>query len=91
MRLVVVVVVGGGGGGGGGGGWDGGYCGNAYAPPPPPSTHPHPHLPNHSNNSGIFNAPVDAAALGLRDYEAIVPHPMDLGTVKSRLQVRMMD
>lgn len=31
---------------------------------------------------------MDAAALGLKDYDKIVPDPMDLGTVKSRLQVR---
>ncbi|XP_044503170.1 transcription factor GTE4-like isoform X2 [Mangifera indica] len=33
----------------------------------------------------VFNAPVDAKALGLHDYFAIIKHPMDLGTVKSRL------
>ncbi|XP_031253135.1 transcription factor GTE4 [Pistacia vera] len=33
----------------------------------------------------VFNAPVDARALGLHDYFAIIKHPMDLGTVKSRL------
>ena len=47
--------------------------------PPPPNATP-----------GIFNAPVDAAALGLKDYDKIVPDPMDLGTVKSRLQVRAL-
>lgn len=33
----------------------------------------------------VFNAPVDAKALGLLDYFTIIKHPMDLGTVKSRL------
>ncbi|GMN54409.1 hypothetical protein TIFTF001_023534 [Ficus carica] len=33
----------------------------------------------------VFNAPVDVKALGLHDYFTIVKHPMDLGTVKSRL------
>ncbi|KAL5864755.1 hypothetical protein ACOSQ3_002269 [Xanthoceras sorbifolium] len=33
----------------------------------------------------VFNAPVDAEALGLHDYFTIIKHPMDLGTVKSRL------
>ncbi|CAN8306135.1 unnamed protein product [Cochlearia groenlandica] len=33
----------------------------------------------------VFNAPVDAKALGLHDYFTIIEHPMDLGTVKSRL------
>lgn len=33
----------------------------------------------------VFNAPVDVKALGLHDYFTIITHPMDLGTVKSRL------
>ncbi|XP_018676374.2 transcription factor GTE4 isoform X4 [Musa acuminata AAA Group] len=33
----------------------------------------------------VFNKPVDAKALGLHDYYNIIKHPMDLGTVKSRL------
>ncbi|KAK1568997.1 hypothetical protein Q3G72_031420 [Acer saccharum] len=33
----------------------------------------------------VFNTPVDAKALGLHDYFTIIEHPMDLGTVKSRL------
>eukprot|EP00429_Kryptoperidinium_foliaceum_P000131 CAMPEP_0176018066 /NCGR_PEP_ID=MMETSP0120_2-20121206/8685_1 /TAXON_ID=160619 /ORGANISM="Kryptoperidinium foliaceum, Strain CCMP 1326" /LENGTH=1204 /DNA_ID=CAMNT_0017351103 /DNA_START=437 /DNA_END=4051 /DNA_ORIENTATION=+ len=37
------------------------------------------------NRKGIFNVPVDAEALGLKDYHRIVPKPMDLGTVKRRL------
>ncbi|KAM7250997.1 hypothetical protein ACFE04_022880 [Oxalis oulophora] len=35
--------------------------------------------------SWVFNEPVDAKNLGLRDYFTIVKTPMDLGTVKSRL------
>lgn len=33
----------------------------------------------------IFNSPVDAEGLGLPDYHRIIRHPMDLGTVESRL------
>uniref|UniRef100_A0A2P2LTW2 Malate dehydrogenase n=1 Tax=Rhizophora mucronata TaxID=61149 RepID=A0A2P2LTW2_RHIMU len=33
----------------------------------------------------VFNAPVDAKKLKLHDYHKIIKHPMDLGTVKSRL------
>lgn len=33
----------------------------------------------------VFNDPVDVKALGLHDYFTIIKHPMDLGTVKSRL------
>ncbi|XP_022136729.1 transcription factor GTE7-like isoform X2 [Momordica charantia] len=33
----------------------------------------------------IFNKPVDVIGLGLHDYYDIVKHPMDLGTVKSKL------
>ncbi|XP_047172889.1 transcription factor GTE4-like [Vigna umbellata] len=33
----------------------------------------------------VFNAPVDVEGLGLHDYFTIITHPMDLGTVKSRL------
>uniref|UniRef100_A0A2P2LHH6 Transcription factor GTE4 n=1 Tax=Rhizophora mucronata TaxID=61149 RepID=A0A2P2LHH6_RHIMU len=33
----------------------------------------------------VFNAPVDAKTLGLHDYFTIITHPMDLGTVKTRL------
>ncbi|KAJ9563493.1 hypothetical protein OSB04_008653, partial [Centaurea solstitialis] len=33
----------------------------------------------------VFNKPVDPLALGLHDYFDIIKHPMDLGTVKSRL------
>lgn len=37
------------------------------------------------NRKGIFNVPVDPVALGLPDYSNVVAHPMDLGTIKSRL------
>uniref|UniRef100_A0A0D9VEB5 Bromo domain-containing protein n=1 Tax=Leersia perrieri TaxID=77586 RepID=A0A0D9VEB5_9ORYZ len=33
----------------------------------------------------VFNKPVDAVALGLHDYFAIIKRPMDLGTIKTRL------
>ncbi|KAJ6828522.1 putative transcription factor GTE4 isoform X2 [Iris pallida] len=33
----------------------------------------------------VFNNPVDVKGLGLHDYYSIIRHPMDLGTVKSRL------
>ncbi|KAJ4781983.1 Transcription factor GTE4 [Rhynchospora pubera] len=33
----------------------------------------------------VFNKPVDPVALGLHDYLTIIKHPMDLGTIKTRL------
>lgn len=33
----------------------------------------------------VFNEPVDVVKLGLHDYHIIIKHPMDLGTVKNRL------
>lgn len=33
----------------------------------------------------VFNEPVDAVGLGLHDYHTIIKQPMDLGTIKSRL------
>ncbi|KAK1324890.1 Transcription factor GTE4 [Acorus calamus] len=33
----------------------------------------------------VFNKPVDVKALGLHDYYTIIKHPMDLGTIRSRL------
>lgn len=33
----------------------------------------------------VFNAPVDVQGLGLLDYYTIIKQPMDLGTIKSRL------
>ena len=38
-----------------------------------------------SNKKGLFNCPVDVAALGLADYHRVIQKPMDLGTVKARL------
>lgn len=39
---------------------------------------------NH-NRKGLFNVPVDPTALGLKDYHTVITHPMDLGTIKSKL------
>jgi hypothetical protein len=33
----------------------------------------------------VFNAPVDVQTLGLHDYFTIITHPMDLGTIKLRV------
>lgn len=33
----------------------------------------------------VFNTPVDVKGLGLHDYYSIIKHPMDFGTIKSRL------
>ncbi|KAL6561782.1 hypothetical protein OROMI_017383 [Orobanche minor] len=33
----------------------------------------------------VFNEPVNAKAMGLVDYDDIIKHPMDLGTIKTRL------
>nr|GEV52401.1 hypothetical protein [Tanacetum cinerariifolium] len=33
----------------------------------------------------VFNEPVNAKLLGLHDYHDFIKHPMDLGTIKSRL------
>ncbi|KAF9609976.1 hypothetical protein IFM89_019532 [Coptis chinensis] len=33
----------------------------------------------------VFNSPVDVQRLGLHDYFLIIKHPMDLGTVKNRM------
>lgn len=37
----------------------------------------------------VFNSPVDAEALELHDYHTIIKNPMDLGTVKSKLEKNM--
>ena len=34
----------------------------------------------------VFNAPVDPVELGLPDYFQVIKHPMDLGTVKKKLE-----
>lgn len=36
----------------------------------------------------IFNEPVDAVKLGLSDYHIVVKKPMDLGTIKNKLEKR---
>ncbi|KAL4095628.1 hypothetical protein PRIC1_009001 [Phytophthora ramorum] len=36
-------------------------------------------------NSTPFNTPVDTSAKGLEDYLQIIKHPMDLGTIKKRI------
>ncbi|XP_057528519.1 transcription factor GTE4-like [Amaranthus tricolor] len=41
-------------------------------------------LMNHKHG-WVFNQPVDVKTLGLHDYFDIIKHPMDLGTIKSRL------
>ncbi|PKA58947.1 Transcription factor GTE4 [Apostasia shenzhenica] len=33
----------------------------------------------------VFNAPVDVKKLNIPDYHSIIKHPMDLGTIRSRL------
>ncbi len=37
------------------------------------------------NRKGTFNYPVNAEALGLKDYDTIIKRPMDLGTIKTKL------
>jgi len=37
----------------------------------------------------FFNEPVDAKALGLKDYHNIILKPMDLGTLLSNLKVNI--
>lgn len=43
-------------------------------------------LMEHPVNGGIFNVPVDPVALKIPDYTTVITHPMDLGTVRSRLE-----
>ncbi|XP_059662704.1 transcription factor GTE4-like [Cornus florida] len=38
-----------------------------------------------NKHAWVFNKPVDAKALGLHDYDDVIEHPMDLGTVMSKL------
>lgn len=40
----------------------------------------------HPKNANIFNAPVDPIALDIPSYFQVIKSPMDLGTIKSRLQ-----
>ncbi|KAK1354406.1 hypothetical protein POM88_047662 [Heracleum sosnowskyi] len=40
-----------------------------------------------SKHGWVFNEPVDVVAFGLKDYYEVVKHPMDLGTVKSKLEI----
>ncbi|CAN8312413.1 unnamed protein product [Cochlearia groenlandica] len=42
-------------------------------------------LMNH-RDGWVFNSPVDVKVLGLYDYHTIVKEPMDLGTVKAKLE-----
>lgn len=39
-----------------------------------------------NNRGGLFNIPVDPEALQIPDYRERIAHPMDLGTIKERLQ-----
>uniref|UniRef100_A0A2K6GBE2 Bromodomain-containing protein 2 n=1 Tax=Propithecus coquereli TaxID=379532 RepID=A0A2K6GBE2_PROCO len=42
----------------------------------------------HAAYAWPFYKPVDASALGLRDYHDIIKHPMDLSTVKQKMENR---
>jgi len=42
-------------------------------------------LVEHKHNKGVFNEPVDPVALRIPDYPRIVKNPMDLGTIRKRL------
>ncbi|CAH0517831.1 unnamed protein product [Peronospora belbahrii] len=39
------------------------------------------------NNSAPFNSPVDITAKGLEDYSTIIKNPMDLGTIKKKIDL----
>jgi len=42
----------------------------------------------HSGYAWPFYKPVDAVTLGLHDYHSVIKHPMDLGTVKTKMDNR---
>merc|ERR1719489_654781 len=42
----------------------------------------------HSGYAWPFYKPVDAETLGLHDYHSVIKHPMDLGTVKTKMDNR---
>ena len=66
----------------------------ASAPPPPQTADPVPlaralavvTATLERPEAALFAAPVDAEALGLTDYRAVVKRPMDLGTVAAKLR-----
>lgn len=39
-----------------------------------------------AKNAWLFQAPVDADALGLKDYYNIIKNPMDFGSIKTKLK-----
>jgi hypothetical protein len=43
-------------------------------------------LMHHKQNHGVFNIPVDAVALCIPDYHKVIKQPMDLGTVRARME-----
>lgn len=43
-------------------------------------------LVTHRSNRGVFNEPVDPQALGIADYFYVIRRPLDLGTVRERMQ-----
>ena len=64
----------------------------AAAPPPPPvpllSVEQYVSVVNELLNmdaAAPFTEPLDYAAIGCHDYPKVVKHPMDLGTIKSKL------
>ena len=46
---------------------------------------------NHQLNGDIFNTPVDYIAFNLFDYLERIEIPMDLGTIKSKLQAQVYE
>ncbi|XP_078502441.1 bromodomain testis-specific protein isoform X3 [Lissotriton helveticus] len=42
--------------------------------------------PKHEEYAWPFYKPVDATSLGLNDYYSIIKHPMDLGTIKEKME-----